>query len=64
MADSSDDEGMLPPIPPTKGEEDKKEAVVDSSISNPDVLTKYKEAAKIAQASLLDIIGKVYSIYV
>lgn len=58
MADSSDDEGMLPPIPPTKGEEDKKEAVVDSSISNPDVLTKYKEAAKIAQASLLDIIGK------
>jgi hypothetical protein len=31
----------------------------DSTLTNPDVVTKYQEAAKIAQACLIEITGKV-----
>lgn len=61
MAESDDEmEELLPPLPPTE------EVVVPSaedaklsSLDNPDVVTKYKEAAKIAQAALIDIAAKV-----
>jgi len=31
----------------------------DTSLTNPDVVTKYQEAAKIAQATLIDIVGRL-----
>lgn len=31
----------------------------DTSLSNPDVVTKYQEAAKICQAALQEVIGQV-----
>lgn len=62
MADDSDDEfDMKPPNPPTKGEEEagkKEEDDKNASLANPDVVTKYKEAAKIAQATLVEITSK------
>lgn len=62
MADDSDDEfsELKPPVPPAedsaggKNEEDEK----NTSLANPDVVTKYKEAAKIAQATLIEITAK------
>lgn len=31
----------------------------DTTLNNPDVVTKYQEAAKIAQAVLLEVMGRV-----
>jgi hypothetical protein len=31
----------------------------DTSLTNPDVITKYQEAAKIAQGVLLDVVARV-----
>jgi hypothetical protein len=31
----------------------------DATLTNPDVITKYQEAAKIAQAVLVEVVGRV-----
>lgn len=60
MSAEDSDEEFLPPVPkeeetaPPSAAEDESKA----SLTNPDVLTKYQEAAKIAQASLIEIVGK------
>jgi curved DNA binding protein len=61
MADVDSDDEQMPPMPPTKEEEDvgkTAEEEKNASLANPDVVTKYKEAAKIAQASLIEISAK------
>mmetsp|Transcript_14680 Transcript_14680/g.14780 ORF Transcript_14680/g.14780 Transcript_14680/m.14780 type:complete len:433 (-) Transcript_14680:235-1533(-) len=50
--DDDDDEQEMPPL-----EEPKKEEEEDTSLANSDVTTKYQEASKIAQSTLLDIIS-------
>jgi hypothetical protein len=59
MAESDDEmEELLPPLPPTEEAGPTAEDEKASSLDNPDVVTKYKEAAKIAQAALIDIAAK------
>jgi curved DNA binding protein len=58
--ESSDDE-LMPPPPPTEVAEGAAPSAEDeknASLANPDVVTKYKEAAKIAQSTLQEIIAK------
>lgn len=40
-------------------EEKVEEPPEDATLTNPDVVTKYQEAAKIAQATLLEIVARV-----
>lgn len=42
-----------------KEEKAEPEVVEDATLTNPDVVTKYQEAAKIAQAVLVDLIPRV-----
>lgn len=56
------DDDLMPPMPPTKMEEEEAAPAEDDkalSLANPDVVTKYKEAAMIAQTTLIEIVGKV-----
>ena len=50
----SDDEEVV--VMPTSKEP---EIVEDTTLANPDVVTKYQEAAKIVQAALVEISAKV-----
>lgn len=61
MADGNEsDEEFMPPLPPqaTDAADVSAEDEKTLSLANPDVITKYKEAAKIAQAILQEIVGK------
>ena len=51
--DSDDDEVVQ------KEEKAEPEVVEDTTLANPDVVTKYQEAAKIVQAALAEITSKV-----
>jgi hypothetical protein len=54
--DSDDSEHVV-----EKEEETTPEVVEDVTLTNPDVVTKYQEAAKIAQAVLIDVAARVSS---
>ncbi len=51
--DSDDSEQVV------EKEEETPEVVEDVTLTNPDVVTKYQEAAKIAQAVLIDVSARV-----
>jgi hypothetical protein len=53
--DSDDSEHEVENLKEEKAEEPQE----DTSLNNPDVVTKYQEAAKIAQAVLLEVMSRV-----
>ena len=58
--EDDDDEEEEVEEKPTAPKEEEKE--VDTSLANSDVTTKYQEAAKIAQSTLLEIVAMVLHI--
>ena len=59
--DDGDSDEDVPQLEIPEKAEPEVEVVTD--LSNPEVITKYQEAAKIAQATLQQIILKVYRIF-
>jgi len=59
--DDGDSDEDVPQLEIPEKAEPEVEVVTD--LSNPEVITKYQEAAKIAQATLQQIILKVYIIF-
>jgi hypothetical protein len=59
MADKDYDSDEAEEVTEKVEKETPEEAPEDATLNNPDVVTKYQEAAKIAQAALLEVVARV-----